>query len=75
MFHLENGWYFSREKDGNVKITKREDAEADAKLITTITMTADDWASVVASVCLDGETRDAHSAALHFHNHGCEDRP
>ena len=73
MFHLENGWYFSREENGNVKIMKREDAEPDAALITAITMTPDDWASVVSSVCARGNRKDAFDGARLFHNLECEE--
>lgn len=70
MFHSKNGLFFERLKDGSVHIIRTYDARdvrAD-NLVLDITLSASEWASVVASVMLLGETGDTYKLALGIHN-------
>lgn len=83
MFHYNGGLFFGRRADGSVRVLKinetgapfrgtepwpqadgprREDARLD------VTITADGWASIVASVSKLGEADGRFYKAQHFHN-------
>lgn len=55
-FHLNDNWFFMRQKDGSVLIrhfVDNDSAETDVKL----EIPAVGWCSIVASVSSEGETR------------------
>ncbi len=62
-FHWRDGWYFSRNEDGSVRVQQRSPGLSD----TTITIPAPEWASIVCSVSKDGETGERWNAAQDFH--------
>jgi hypothetical protein len=72
MFHLKDGFYFQRGPGSHVTI------EIDLTGLVppgyerkrTIEVTAEEWASVLASVCLRGENGVTHAEALAFHGDG-----
>ncbi|MFI7126011.1 hypothetical protein ACIBQ1_09975 [Nonomuraea sp. NPDC050153] len=64
-FHAKNGWYFRREDDGSVHIAAPDSMGPGASQV--VTLDANTWASVVASVSATGETGDTFSQALVFH--------
>ena len=61
-FHARDGWYFHREPDGSVTIYASTPSAA-----TRVTLDANTWASVVASVSVTGETAETFNHALTFH--------
>jgi hypothetical protein len=61
-FHANDGWYFASGEDGKVKISA-----AVNRCDETITLTAAEWASVVAAVSAQGETSETYQAALALH--------
>jgi hypothetical protein len=65
-FHARDGWYFRREDDGSVHIAAPDSLGPGASQV--VTLDADTWASVVASVSRNGETIDMFAAARRFHN-------
>lgn len=70
MFHSKNGLFFERLQDGSVHIIRTYDARdvrAD-NVVLDIALSASEWASVVASVMLRGETAETHGQALAAHN-------
>lgn len=58
-FHARQGWYFRRGEDGSVTIWPGEGTE--------ITLDADSWCSVVASVSAPGEAYETFAAAKRLH--------
>lgn len=64
-FHARDGWYFRREDDGSVRISAPDSMGPGASQV--ITLDANTWASVVASVSRNGETADSFAAADRFH--------
>lgn len=76
MFHANNGLYFDRREDGSVVVSHwlfglanggRADQASVSVRDRQWTMTASEWASVVATVSKDGETRETWESALAFH--------
>lgn len=68
MFHWQNGWFFDRVREsGAVRLVKRSEAKLDADIQCSAEITADEWASIVASVSGRGETQERWNAALRFH--------
>jgi hypothetical protein len=65
-FHARDGWYFRREDDGSVHIAAPDSLGPGASQV--VTLDADTWASVVASVSRNGETADSFAAAARFHD-------
>lgn len=62
-FHAHDGWYFERvDDDHSVKICAAVGRSAE-----TITLTAAEWASVIAAVSAQGETSETYQAALNLH--------
>lgn len=61
-FHAGDGWYFERGADDAVKISAAVDRSSE-----TITLTATEWASVVAAVSTLGESAETYQAALSLH--------
>ena len=67
MFHLKNGWFFSRLPSGDVAIEKHKDANEKSPLVTFINVSPEEWASIVASVSIKGEADRRWYTALDFH--------
>lgn len=79
MYHANNGLYFKRQDDGSVVVEHwlhgaANAGRADQATVDVLdrhwTMTASEWASVVASVSDYGETGESHTQALYFHRGG-----
>ncbi len=74
-FHAKNGWFFERVSDGDVQIKfvpqiPEESLDAATKLLgalLNVTVDADTWASIVASVSGDGEDARTFAAASLLH--------
>lgn len=78
-FHLENGLYFERLSDGDVRITKVDfskkvtvrpefgDDVFGHPVIFQITTAADSWASVIATMSYYGENDYGWYRARNFH--------
>lgn len=64
-FHAQDGWYFRREPDGAVRILAPDSLGPGAH--QAVTLDANTWASVVASVSASGETAATFEAARGFH--------
>lgn len=64
-FHAKDGWYFRRENDGSVHIKAPDSMGPGASQV--VTLDADTWASVAASVSERGETADTFAKARNFH--------
>lgn len=67
MFHIQDGLFFARVVDGRVHIVLRENKE-DGEVIFETEISADGWASIVASVSWHGEDAKSWEAARAFHN-------
>lgn len=67
MFHAHDGWLFIGHDDGSVTIEKRESAQEDATMLVIGNFSADEWASIVASVSKRGEADRRWYTALEFH--------
>jgi hypothetical protein len=65
-FHAKDGWFFRREDDGSVHISAPDSMGPGAHQV--VTLDADTWASVVASVSARGETADRFAKARRFHD-------
>lgn len=65
-YHARLGFYFERLQDGSVRL-KREHPPGSGQIALSITITAEEWASVVASMSLRGETGETHAEALERH--------
>lgn len=65
-FHARDNWYFRREDDGSVRITAPDSMGPGAHQV--VTLDANTWASVVASVSADGQTTETFRAAGRFHD-------
>ena len=64
-FHTHSGWEWSRHADGSVEIVRRNPV---GNVLERHLLTAEQWASVVCSVSLQGETGGRHCDTLEFHN-------
>lgn len=64
-FHAGDGWYFLREKDGGVTITKAR--------YGTVRLSADAWATAVATVSEIGMSDSRFDEARNFHTELKED--
>src|SRR5262245_48432192 len=67
MFHVNNGLYFERVGDGSVRVVKKESATENAPIIFEYTLDANDWASVISSMSVDGEENGGFYYGLNFH--------
>jgi hypothetical protein len=67
MFHLTDGLYFQQLPNGTVSIVKKENAREGAATDWTITIDAEQWASVIASMSHYGEENYGFYRALSFH--------
>jgi hypothetical protein len=64
-FHAHSDWYFRRKEDGSVLITAPDSLGPGAHQV--VTLDANTWASVVASVSASGETAETWNAARQMH--------
>ncbi|WP_036010808.1 hypothetical protein [Bradyrhizobium yuanmingense] len=64
-FHWRNGLFFRRGPDGGVEIVRGGTDHASAELIASIPVP--EWASIVCSVSVGGETGERWNAAQDFH--------
>lgn len=62
-FHYKDGWLFSRLENGSVCIEKENILTPGFKII----IDSDSWASIVASVSIKGDTREAFDQAANLH--------
>jgi hypothetical protein len=67
MFHAKDGWFFSRLPNGIVTVEKRMEAKETSPLVSYATFTPEEWASIVASVSVNGENDRRWYVALDFH--------
>lgn len=67
MFHAKAGWFFERYPNGSVAIVRRETANEKSKIVAEIILSPNEWASVVASVSVNGEADRRWYTALDFH--------
>lgn len=65
-FHAHSGWFFQG-RGGTVRIIKTQDAKDNSPIVAEGEFDAETWASIVASVSLDGETFNRFRDALFFH--------
>jgi hypothetical protein len=76
-FHSNNGLFFKREPDGSVTVEKRvptvsfgpegENFQGPMAVVERWKLTPDDWGSVVASVCIEGENGATFASAKELH--------
>ena len=64
-FHTHSGWEWARLADGSVEIVRRNPV---GNLLERHLLTASEWASVVSSMSLRGESGGRFYDALEFHN-------
>lgn len=71
-FHTHDGLHFRRGDSGAVQVIFpiRTEGEVWPERYETVTLDADTWGSVVASVCAAGETAETFRAARAFHDGG-----
>jgi hypothetical protein len=73
VFHWKNGWYWSRLSDGSVEVRNHGNFEGgdpnhtngDGR--TTLTISPSEWASIVCSVSIEGETDVRWEQVQRFH--------
>lgn len=67
-FHARDGWYFSRNADGCVRITNRRNVSTDVRhVIAEVEVDADTWCSIIASMTPTRETSATFQAARDLH--------
>lgn len=68
-FHSREGFFFKRETDGSVTVRVEGPPweNGHGQLQRTITLPENEWASVVSSVSLAGETAERWQAARDYH--------
>jgi hypothetical protein len=64
-YHAHDGWEFQRLPDGSVRLTKEPAAGEYAGQM--VTFSVEEWASIVASVSVAGETAETWRAAERAH--------
>jgi hypothetical protein len=67
MFHLTENLYFEKLPNGAVRIVKKSNAAYDAGTVFEVTIDANQWASVIASMSHYGEENYGFYRALSFH--------
>lgn len=67
MLHVKDGLYFERLPDNQVRILKKEKGTDDAPISFDMTLDANLWASVIASMSYYGEEDNGFYRALNFH--------
>lgn len=66
-FHWQDGWFFKRVPDGNVRVRHYADGGASDEILTEFVVPPNEWASIVCSVSHDGEDGERYRRALIFH--------
>ena len=64
-FHWRDGWFWKRGADGTVVV--RHDNKETHRPDASILIPPNEWASIVASVCADGETAETYEAVTKLH--------
>jgi len=64
MFHARDGLFFERQADGSVRVLVKEQNQTKFSTV----LSADGWASVVATVSARGETLETWNEARQYHN-------
>jgi len=67
MFHWNNGWFFERLANGDVRLLKKETSHMDANIIYDIIIPSSEWISIISSVSRDNETSENYERAKTFH--------
>ena len=80
MFHWKDGWFFERTATvtepsetadlGVVHILKRTNSHRDSPILVEAFIPAAEWASIIASVSVQGETSHTWPLAVAFHMGG-----
>ncbi len=65
-FHWSDGLYFRRLNDGTVELTQTKHGRTD-EVEWQREIPPSEWASIVAAVSYQGETKDTYETALGFH--------
>ena len=60
-FHVRDGWFFQRQPDGSVDVSKRN-PQNESEVVAGLRMSSDEWASVLTEVC-----RRPFHEAVDFH--------
>ncbi len=70
MFHTQEGLHFDRQENGDVKVilTNNKAGIEQRKVLFETTLSPDCWASVVSSMCIEGETGRTFRMAHVFHD-------
>jgi hypothetical protein len=66
MFHAKDNWYFEKFPDNSVRIAKRI-GRPESPTTFEIILTAEEWASVIATMSYYGEEDYGFYRALNFH--------
>lgn len=66
-FHAADGLFFTRGPDGSVTVRRYSAHDEGAEPDFAVTLTSEQWASIVASVSAGGENYVRWKAALDFH--------
>lgn len=66
-FHWQDGLFFKRVPDGNVRIRQHAERGASDEVLSEIIIPPNEWASIVCSVSHDGEDSERYRMALRFH--------
>ena len=69
MFHEDDGLYFDRLENGNIKIIKRENGISDAPIIFEQEITIDSWISIIGFMTNDDNPREAFDKACGIYGH------
>lgn len=67
MFHLNDGLFFERLPEGKVRIVQKEGGPEGGTVFFDLTVDANAWASVIASMSYYGEEHFGFYRALEFH--------
>lgn len=67
MFHVVDGLYFQKLKDGAVRVLKTAGGQEDSPVIFDQTLEASQWASVIATMSYLGEEDGGFYHAMHYH--------
>ncbi len=67
-FHSHSKWHWERLPDGGVRVTHPEIDPLSNERVTEHRLTANEWASIVASVSAGGEVAGRFYTALAFHS-------
>lgn len=74
-FHWRDGLYFKRTENGSVRMTKFARGGASEEVESDVVIPPNEWASIVASVSVAGETSERWDAAQDFHGRAISSPP